>query len=141
VTGLAVAAAPLLTGLVVGDSTGAADLALATVFAFLLLPQIACYGLAALLTAILNARNRFAPGAWAPVLNNVVLLATFGWYRLIPGRLTVHSSIIDPHVLVLGIGSTAGVASQAAVLVPCVLRAGVRPRWRWGWDRRMAEWG
>ena len=139
VTVLAVAGAPLLTGLVVGNSTGRADPVLATVFAFLLLPQILCYGVAALLTAVLNARHRFAPGAWAPVLNNVVLLGTFVWYGLLPGQ--VHASLTDPHVLVLGLGSTLGVVAQAAVLVPFVLRDGPRLRWRWGWDRRMAEFG
>ena len=142
VTVLAVAGAPLLTGLVVGNSTGQADPALATAFAFLLLPQILCYGLAALLTAVLNARRRFAPGAWAPVLNNAVLLGTFAWYRLLPGPGPGrHAAIDDPHVLVLGVGSTLGVAVQAVVLVPFVVRGGLRLRWRWGWDRRMAEFG
>ena len=54
---------------------------LATAFAWLLLPQIFFYGVGALLGAILNTRGVFAPFAWAPVLNNVVVLAVLGRLR------------------------------------------------------------
>ena len=59
---------------------------LATAFAWLLLPQIFFYGLGALLGAILNTRGVFGPFAWAPVLNNVVVLAVLGVFVAVPGR-------------------------------------------------------
>ena len=36
----------------------------------------------------------------------------------------------NPQVLVLGIGTTLGIAAQAAVLIPFVRRTGFRWKWR-----------
>lgn len=142
ITVLAVLAAPALTALVVDNSTGRANPALTTAFAYLLLPQILCYGVSALLTATLNARHVFGVTVWAPVLNNIVLLLTFGIYPLLPGQLTLNPVRMDnPQLLELGIGSTLGVLLQAIVLLPALTRSGFRFRPRWGWDRRFAEFG
>ncbi|SDM59930.1 murein biosynthesis integral membrane protein MurJ [Allokutzneria albata] len=142
ITALAVVAAPLLIDVVVDNSTGKANPALATALAYLLLPQILFYGLSALLTAVLNTRGVFGPAAWAPVLNNVVLLATLATYALLPGKpLLSPARMSDPHLLVLGIGSTLGVVVQAIILVPALRRSGFRWHWRWGWDRRFGSFG
>jgi putative peptidoglycan lipid II flippase len=142
VTTLAVVASPLLVDLVVNDSSNQADPGLATALAYLLLPQILFYGMSALFSAVLNARNRFATAAWAPVLNNVVALATFAVYAMLPGRITLNPAHMDTaHLLVLGIGSTAGVFLQSAVMIPPLLRSGFRFRMRWGWDSRFAGFG
>ncbi|WP_255678356.1 lipid II flippase MurJ [Pseudonocardia sp. ICBG1142] len=72
---LAVLAAPLLTRLVISASEAApANSELTTAFSWLLLPQIFFYGMGALLGAILNSKQVFGPFAWAPVLNNIVVL-------------------------------------------------------------------
>ena len=142
ITVLAVLAAPALTALVVDNSTGRANPALTTAFAYLLLPQILFYGVSALLTATLNARHVFGVTVWAPVLNNIVLLITFGIYPLLPGQLTLNPVRMDnAQLLELGIGSTLGVMLQAIVLLPALTRSGFRFRPRWGWDRRFAEFG
>jgi putative peptidoglycan lipid II flippase len=142
ITVLAVLAAPALTALVVDNSTGRANPALTTAFAYLLLPQILFYGVSALLTATLNARHVFGVTVWAPVLNNIVLLLTFGSYPLLPGQLTLNPVRMDnAQLLELGIGSTLGVVVQAIVLLPALARSGFRFRPRWGWDRRFAEFG
>ncbi|HEY4453810.1 MAG TPA: murein biosynthesis integral membrane protein MurJ, partial [Pseudonocardiaceae bacterium] len=142
ITVLAVLAAPALTALVVDNSTGRANPALTTAFAYLLLPQILFYGVSALLTATLNARHVFGVTVWAPVLNNIVLLLTFGIYPLLPGQLTLNPVRLDnAQLLELGIGSTLGVLLQAMVLLPALTRSGFRFRPRWGWDRRFAEFG
>jgi putative peptidoglycan lipid II flippase len=142
ITVLAVLAAPALTALVVDNSTGRANPALTTAFAYLLLPQILFYGVSALLTATLNARHVFGVTVWAPVLNNIVLLLTFGIYPLLPGQLTLNPVRMDnAQLLELGIGSTLGVLLQAIVLLPALTRSGFRFRPRWGWDRRFAEFG
>ncbi len=142
VTVLAVVTGPLLIALMVNGSTHKANPELATALAFLLLPQILFYGLSALFSAVLNARHVFGITAWAPVLNNVVALATFGTYALLPGEMTLNPvRMDDAHLLVLGIGSTLGVLVQSAVLIPSLFRAGFRFKMRWGWDRRLTEFG
>lgn len=139
-TVVAMLAAPLLTSLYLGSGEGGkANPALATALALLLLPEIVFYGLGALFGAILNTKGVFGPFAWAPVLNNLVMLGVLGAYMLIPGEVTADFS--NPKLLVLGLGTTLGIALQALVLLPALRRAGVRYRPRWGWDRRLTEAG
>ncbi|WP_138731917.1 murein biosynthesis integral membrane protein MurJ [Modestobacter excelsi] len=131
-TGLAVLAAPLLTRLsgIAGDDD---QVDLANWLARLLLVEIVFYGLGALATAILNSRGVFGPPAWAPVLNNVVVIAT-GFLFIAasgPGDLG-PATISDYQVWLLGIGTTAGIAVQSLVLLPLLRKAGVPLRPRWG---------
>ncbi|MER6759283.1 MULTISPECIES: murein biosynthesis integral membrane protein MurJ [Amycolatopsis] len=140
-TVIAVAAAPALTSLYT-EQGGHANSALTNAFARLLLPEIFFYGVFALLSAILNAKHIFGPTAWAPVMNNVVVIATLGLFMLMPGKISTDPvRMSDPKLLVLGIGVTLGIAVQAALLVPPLLRTGFRFKWRWGVDKRMKEFG
>lgn len=134
-TALATAGAPVLVGLYLsaGDTS---DTGLAVTFAYLLLPQVFGYGMGALFGAVLNTRGIFGPAAWAPVVNNVVVLAALAVYWLLPA--TGAGEIGPAQVLVLGLGTTAGVAAQAAVLMVALRRTGFRWRWRWAWDRRLS---
>lgn len=128
---VATAAAPLLTWLYVSDQP-TADPELAAALAYMLLPQIFFYGIGALLGALLNTRGSFGAFAWAPVLNNVVVIAVLGLYLLVP----------EPaRLLVLGVGTTFGIAAQALVLLPAVRRSGFRFRPAWGWDPRVTQAG
>ena len=139
---VAMATAPLLTRLYLGDGAGPANPQLATAFAWLLLPQIFFYGVGALLGAMLNTRGVFGPFAWAPVLNNVVVLAVLGVFVAVPGRISLDPvQLSDPKLLVLGVGTTLGIVVQALVMIPAVRRTGFRYRPMWGWDRRLAETG
>ncbi|MGH3786905.1 MAG: murein biosynthesis integral membrane protein MurJ [Pseudonocardiaceae bacterium] len=136
---LAVAAAPFLATLFLGSSDNA-NPQLATVFGYLLLPLILFYGLSGLFGAILNARSSFGPPAWAPVLNNVIVLAALGVYALVPGEITLNPArLSDPKLLVLGLGTTAGIVAQALVQIPALRRAGFHFGWRWGWDFRLTQ--
>lgn len=138
---IAVACAPLLTALFTGDADKA-NPALVTAFAYLVLPGIVFYGLSALLGAILNTRHVFGLPTWAPVLNNLVMIATLVVYWLMPGEVSLDPVRMgEPKLLVLGLGTMLGVAVQAGVMVPAMKRTGLRFRWRWGWDRRLAEFG
>lgn len=74
-TTLSVLAAPLLVRLMLGTNPQVNE-PLTTAFAYLLLPQVLVYGLSSVFMAILNTRNVFGPPAWAPVVNNVVAIAT-----------------------------------------------------------------
>ena len=124
-------AAPLLTRLYLGgQTTSTADPQLATTLAYMLLPQIFFYGLGALLGAVLNSRGSFGAFGWAPVLNNVVVLGVVGVYLVVPD---------DARLLVLGVGTTLGIAAQTLVLVPAARRVGFRYRPQWGWDPRLTR--
>jgi putative peptidoglycan lipid II flippase len=129
-TVLATLAAPLLTAVYVPGGDYKAELT--TLLAYLLLPEIFFYGLGALLGAILNTRGVFGPPAWAPVLNNVVVIAVAGIFLAVThdaGRRTTES-LTTGEVLLLGIGTTLGIVVQALVLVPALRRTGFRFRWR-----------
>ena len=138
-TVVAMVAAPLLTRLYLGSGeSGQANPELATAFAWLLLPQIFFYGIGALLGAVLNSKQVFGPFAWAPVLNNVVLLAVLAAYVFVPGEISTDPVRMgDPKLLVLGLGTTLGIVVQAVVLVPAMRRIGFRYRPLWGWDPRL----
>jgi putative peptidoglycan lipid II flippase len=137
----AVAAAPLLIRLSVTSGPHASP-ALATAFAYLLLPEIMFYGLAALVGAVLNSRGIFGPPAWAPVANNLVLIAVITVYAMTPGRISLQPSLMSEAKLwVLGLGTTLGIVVQAGVLLPALRRSGFRWQWRWGWDPRLSAFG
>ncbi|WP_448853282.1 murein biosynthesis integral membrane protein MurJ [Corynebacterium frankenforstense] len=142
VTVLAVVGAPLLTRLTLG-SDGEVNVTQSTSFAFLVLPQILFYGLFSLFMAVLNTKGVFRPGAWAPVANNVVSITVLLLYRFLPGGLDPNapSPITDPHVLLLGLGTTAGVVVQMLILIPPLKRAGVDLRPLWGIDERLKAFG
>lgn len=138
-TVVAVAAAPLLTALVTNNTTSAADRHLTTVLAYMLLPEIFFYGIAALLAAILNTRGHFAAPMWTPILNNVVVIATALGFMLLPSSGVRAGRLSSAQVLVLGVGTTLGIVVQAGGLVPALRKVGFR--WRWRWDFRELHLG
>ena len=72
--------------------------------------------------AVLNIRHSYAPGAWSPVLNNVIMMVTVLVFWLLPGPSTLDpSSMTTPQILVMGIGTTLGIAAQALVLMVAYL--------------------
>ena len=77
VTVIATVSAPLLISIY---TTGWSpeQLALATAFAYWCIPQIFFYGLYAMLGEVQNARSKFGPYMWAPVLNNLVGILEIG---------------------------------------------------------------
>lgn len=143
-TGAALATAPWLIRLYQSAST-TADPELATRLAYLLLPQIFFYGLAALFGAILNTEERFAAPAWAPVANNLVVIGVGVTLFVTSSDVTAPAhglaTLTDGQFLLLGGGTTAGIVLQAAVLLPSLKRSGFTFRWRFGFDARIAEAG
>lgn len=139
---LATAAAPVLATHVFVSSDGQVNTALTTALTFLLLPAILFYGMSALFTAILNTRQAFRPGAWAPVLNNVVVLLMLGIYALTPGEISLDPVRMgDMKLLVLGVGVSLGVFVQAASLLPAIRRQNIDLRPLWGIDARLKQFG
>jgi len=131
----AVAAAPLLTVIYASDETTGAYRQLVTALAYLMLPMIFFTGLSALVSALLNTRGHFAAPMWAPILNNLVVIATLGLYIMIFG-----ASIIEPdemtagRIALLGGGTLLGVVVQATGLLPALRKVGFR--WRLRFDFR-----
>ncbi len=138
---LSVAAAPLLVQLMLGRDPQVNE-PLTTAFAYLLLPQVIFYGLSSVFMAILNTRNVFGPPAWAPVINNVVAIATLGAYLATPGQLSVDPvQMGNAKLLVLGIGTTLGVVAQTVVLLAAIRRQRISLRPLWGIDDRLKRFG
>jgi putative peptidoglycan lipid II flippase len=137
-TVLAVLAAPLIVGAFVNSKYRSPELEPffdnMVMFARFCLPQIFFYGLYVLIGQMLNARGRFGPMMWAPILNNIVVITVFASYLLVMGQQGAQP-FTDGEVLFLGLGSTFGVAAQALVLIPVLRRAGFRIRLRTDWRR------
>ncbi|WP_374700672.1 lipid II flippase MurJ, partial [Rhodococcus sp. BS-15] len=134
-------AAPLLARLMLdGDPKVNEDLTIA--FTYLVLPALMFYGLSGLLTAVLNTRQNFKPGAWAPVYNNLIVLGVFAMYPFVPGEITLNTiEMSNPKILVLGLGVTAGVITQVVALIPALRRERIDLRPLWGFDERLKKFG
>ncbi|MDX6278331.1 MAG: putative peptidoglycan lipid flippase [Nocardioidaceae bacterium] len=96
----------------------------------LCLPQVFFYGAFVLVGQILNARGRFGPMMWAPIVNNVVSCAAILAYFFAFGSSNGTHGFSTNEALLLGLGSTTAIGLQALVLVPYLRRAGFhfRPR-------------
>lgn len=138
-TVMALVAAPVLTSLLIDDD-GQVSSPLTTALSYLLLPAILLYGMSALLMAILNTHQVFKPGAWAPVLNNLVVLVVLFLYWLLPGEISLDPvQMGEPKLLLLGIGVTCGVIVQVVSLLPAIRREGIDLRPLWGLDARLKQ--
>ena len=90
------------------------------------MPQVFFYGVHVLAGQVLNARDRFGPMMWAPIANNVVSIAVLALFAVVFGSGDTSGPFTSGEELLLGLGSTLGIAVQAAVLVPFLRRAGYR---------------
>ena len=106
---------------------------LATLLLRLFAPQVLFYGLTTLATALLNAHRRFAAAAFAPVVNNVMLIAVLlagvaGHWATTPRRpsrvATARSSAARAW------GPPPGSRPWPLVLWPAITRPGIPLRWR-----------
>ncbi|WP_257183214.1 murein biosynthesis integral membrane protein MurJ [Corynebacterium cystitidis] len=142
VTVIATVAAPLLVSMMM-DEEAKTNIVQSTSFAYLLLPQIFFYGLFSLFQAVLNTKGVFKPGAWAPVVNNLISITVLAAYRLVPGSLNpaAPSPVTDPHILLLGLGTTLGVVVQCAILLPYLKKLNIDLRLKWGIDDRLKAFG
>lgn len=131
---VAVIAAPLIVDLYTPDDYPQAEFELAVAFARLCLPQILFYGIYTMLSQVLNARGRFGAPMFAPIANNIIAIATFLLFIAVAGTsAAADGNLTSSQVLILGIGTTAGVALQALILVPILLRSGHVWRLRFDW--------
>ena len=136
ITVITTLAAPLLVSLYTAGWSEA-QLALATAFAYWCLPQLFFYGLYSILGEVLNARSKFGPYMWAPVLNNVVALAGLIAYIVIFGAdPTGQQSVANwsqNQILLLAATATAGVAAQALILFVAWRKIGIKLTLNFKW--------
>jgi putative peptidoglycan lipid II flippase len=131
ITVVGILAAPVLVRLYTLTASGAVadqQREVATSLLRWFMPQMAFYGLTALATALLNARRRFAPPAFAPVLNNIIVIAVLLTVPHVAGHRPTLGDVASDRslLLLLGIGTTAGIVAMTVVLWPAVRNTGFR---------------
>ena len=118
--------------------------ALGTVFLRWFMPQVVFYGVGAVAGGILTSSRRYAAQMFAPILNNLAVIATMvAFIRSSSGggltRLT------DGQQTLLGLGTTMGVVAMTVALWPVLRSIGFRfrPRFDFGHEtvRRLLRLG
>ncbi|MCD0446926.1 hypothetical protein LO763_25220 [Glycomyces sp. A-F 0318] len=104
----------------------------ATEMLVLFAPQLPLYGVAVVLTGILQSHRRFAWPALAPLLSSVVMAGVYVVYGLVSGRGAKAEQVSQSEILLLALGTTFGVAVLAGCLIFPLrgLHLRIRPVWR-----------
>lgn len=140
--GLIVAAAVLVAPVLIKlmSSTIADDTAansVAVTFARYCLPTIFFMGVHVVMGQILNARGKFGAMMWTPVLNNIVMIITFGLFIWVYGTSAESRMGVDTippeGIRLLGIGTLLGLAVQSLAMIPYLRETGFRFRPRFDW--------
>jgi putative peptidoglycan lipid II flippase len=113
---LALLARPIATALLGGDAEDAVQVELAARFLLVFAPQVVLYGIAVVLTGVLQAHRRFAGPALAPLLSSLVVAGAYLLFAGMDGGRDVED-LSTPAELVLGVGTTLGVVALALSLL------------------------
>ena len=97
-------------------------------FLWLFLPQVVLYLINAVATALLNARDRFLLPAAAPLLNNIVVIATYLVFAAMRGDQEPNLLLTGPEKWVLAGGTTLGVVVFCVAVGAGAWADGFRPR-------------
>src|SRR5690606_40031001 len=127
ITFVAVLGAEVLISVYAGEWTGNQRDVAVTLTRFLLL-QIFFIGASGVVRSRLNSRQRFGAPMWAPVVNNLTIIAMALLFLRIAGPGRTPDDITDGQVALLRLGATAGQTLQALILALSLWRAGFR--WR-----------
>jgi putative peptidoglycan lipid II flippase len=101
------------------------------------MPQIVFYGVGAVMTGLLNAHRRFGVPMFAPILNNLVVIAVgLTFHALVGQQVPQVGEVTGGQKLLLGLGTTAGVAAMTLVQWPFLRRIGFRFHFVWNWRDR-----
>lgn len=124
----------LMSDTIAGDPTANN---VAVTFARYCLPTIFFMGIHVVMGQILNARGKFGAMMWTPVLNNIVMIATFGLFIWVYGTAADSNmsvrTIPPDGVRLLGVGTLLGLTVQALAMIPYLREAGFRFRPRFDW--------
>jgi putative peptidoglycan lipid II flippase len=98
------------------------------------MPQIVFYGVGSVMTGLLNAHRRFGVPMFAPILNNLVVIAVaLTFHALVGSQVPQVGEVTTGQKLLLGLGTTAGVAAMTLVQWPFLRRIGFRFHFVWNW--------
>jgi putative peptidoglycan lipid II flippase len=129
---VAILLAPVLVRIFATSYIGRPEFEVTTLFMRYCLPQILFMGLFALLGQVANAKGRFGPMMWAPVLNNLIAIAVFGWFLKYSTQPTV-TTIPDSEIIWISLGCTVGYMAQALILIPSISKTNIRIRPSFDW--------
>ena len=129
---VAIVIAPLLVGIFATSYIGRPEFEVTTLFMRYCLPQILFMGLFALLSQVANAKGKFGPMMWAPVLNNLIAIGVFGWFLMYTTKPTV-TTIPDSQIIWISLGCTVGYLAQALILIPAISKTDIKIRFRFDW--------
>ena len=123
----------MITFIQIGGEASPGYRDLVTSFAYLILPIIFFTGLSALIGAVLNVRGHFAAPMWAPILNNLVVIASCGVFILVFGTAggLRPEEMTAGEIAVIGGGTLLGMVVQALGLLPALRKVGFTCKWRW----------
>ncbi|HLV57343.1 MAG TPA: lipid II flippase MurJ [Natronosporangium sp.] len=126
---LALAARPVIE--LIATDPGPAQVAAGTTMLQIFAPQLPLYGVAIVLTGVLQAHRRFAWPVLAPLLSSVTVAAAYLLFAYVGPRGVGVAEVGTGGLLVLAVGTTAGVLVLTGCLVPQVARLGLRPVAGW----------
>ncbi|MBC9726448.1 murein biosynthesis integral membrane protein MurJ [Streptomyces sp. TRM68367] len=137
-TALSIFGAPILIRLLsdpVASDPAANEVGITFVRYFL--PSIFFMGVHVVMGQILNARGKFGPMMWTPVLNNIVIIVTLGMFIYVYGTAADSgmrvTSIPPEGQRLLGVGVLLGLVVQALAMIPYLRETGFRLRLRFDW--------
>ena len=127
------ALAPLIVQIYGSSEWSGRDVDVAVAFAIYCLPQIFFYGVYTMLSQVLNARGVFGLPMFAPIVNNIVVIGITALYVSLVGYGSSTATVSGNDIALLGIGTTAGIAVQALILIPALRRVDYRWKLRFDW--------
>lgn len=136
ITALSIIFSPLIVRIYAPkfSSTGIeTEFSLTVTFMRYCLPQILMMGIFVMWSQVGNAKGKFGPMMWAPVANNLVVIAVLVIFLVIAPDVTAET-ITSAQVALLGLGTSLGFVIQAALLLPVVAKSGLKLRPRFDWN-------
>ncbi|HEX2144320.1 MAG TPA: lipid II flippase MurJ [Glycomyces sp.] len=135
---VALFARPIILVLMGEQDVSAATIDTATEMLVLFAPQVPLYGVAVVLTGILQSHRRFAWPALAPLLSSVVMAGIYVVYGMVSGREAQVEEIGQSEIVLLALGTTCGVAVLAGSLILPLRGLGLKLRPAWRLDTHVA---
>lgn len=89
--------------------------------------EIMLYGASSIISGVLNAERDYVWSNAAPILNNIITIASFSLYAFVVKRGIMGW---EQALIILAVGNPLGVASQVLIQVPALRRHGIRLRFR-----------
>lgn len=89
--------------------------------------EVMLYGASSIISGVLNAERDYVWSNAAPIVNNLITIASFTLYAFVVQRGLMGW---EQALIILAVGNPLGVASQVLIQIPALRRHGVRLRFR-----------